>query len=123
MRDYYVDEFLLIMPATSGTGVRLCGEVYAAHSGPLALAVTRASHSAPTNEITVDLTGVGYLANSALETLIALARQLHPPQHLLVRAAPALGLAERLADRGWERLETLRLVGDCPEADGTSIAS
>lgn len=93
--------------------MRLCGEVYAAHRRPLAVAVAEAGQDAPTHEISVDLTGVGYLANSALETLVALARLLVPPQHLLVRAAPELGLGERIAARGWHQIETLHLVEVC----------
>lgn len=109
MRDYFADDRLLILPTTRGPGVWLCGEVYGAHRPSLAVAVSVARQHAPGGEITVDLTGVGYLANSALETLVALARQLIPPQCLVVRAAGELGLGERIAARGWDQLETLRL--------------
>ncbi|MEV0521856.1 hypothetical protein AB0I66_00375 [Streptomyces sp. NPDC050439] len=110
MRDYYADDLLLILPSSGGAGVRLCGEVYAAHRTPLALAVSTARQSAPTHEITVDLTGVAYLANSALETLVALACQLALPQRLVVRADPELRLGERIAAGGWSQTVTLRVI-------------
>lgn len=118
MHDYFSDDLLLILPSPRGAGVRLCGEVYAAHRKPLAVAVSVARHRAPMHEITVDLTGVGYLANSALETLVALASQLVPPQNLVVRAGLELKLIERLAAGGWDSIETLRVVDVLGPAGG-----
>ncbi|KUL52991.1 hypothetical protein [Streptomyces sp. NRRL S-1521] len=108
MRGYFADELLLITPSSTTPGVCLFGEVIGTHKGPLAIAL--AEQSLRTQEITVDLTGVHYLANSALEILVALANNLRPPQCLLVRAPTALGLRERVAARGWDRMETLRLI-------------
>ncbi|GGV73237.1 hypothetical protein GCM10010277_86890 [Streptomyces longisporoflavus] len=110
MRSYFSDDSLLIVPSGGFEGVRLFGEVLGSHKG--ALAVTLADQRRTTQEITVDLTGVRYLANSALETLVALANGLRPPQHLLIRATPELALRDRLAERGWDEIETLRLIED-----------
>ncbi|MFJ8824127.1 STAS domain-containing protein [Streptomyces sp. NPDC102467] len=110
MRGYFVDELLLITPLHRAAGVRLYGEVVGAHKASLAVAVTDYSRSA--EEITVDLTQVRYLANSALETLVALARSLSPPQCLRVLAGPELRVGERLAAGGWDRIETLRLTSE-----------
>ncbi|MFD0413892.1 hypothetical protein [Streptomyces sp. NPDC127108] len=95
------------MPSTDRPGVRLSGEVVSSHRAPLALALT---DQAQEDEILLDLTGVHYLANSALEVLVAFARHLNPPECLLVRATDELGLRQRLAARGWDQLDTLRLV-------------
>ncbi|GAA2328873.1 hypothetical protein OKJ48_34905 [Streptomyces kunmingensis] len=107
MRGYFVDELLLITPLHHAAGVRLFGEVVGAHKAPLAVAVTEYSRAA--DEITVDLTQVQYLANSALETIVALARSLNPPQRLRVLAGPELRIKERLAAGEWDRIETLQL--------------
>ncbi|WP_055569939.1 hypothetical protein [Streptomyces atriruber] len=121
MRDYFADDLLLIMPATNSPGVRLSGEVVSTHRGPLALALTdqtqahgnaRSQDQDQANDILLDLTGVRYLANSGLETLVAFACHLRPPQCLVVRATAGLGLRERVAARGWDRIETLRLEDD-----------
>ncbi|QES40307.1 hypothetical protein DEJ49_04310 [Streptomyces venezuelae] len=116
MRDYFADDLLLIMPTTHSPGVRLSGEVVSTHRGPLALALTDQTQTqtddrdrAQTDEILIDLTGVRYLANSGLETLVAFAVHLQPPQCLVVRSAPDLDLHDRIAARGWDRIETLRL--------------
>ncbi|MET9497052.1 hypothetical protein [Streptomyces sp. NPDC006552] len=107
MRGYFVDERLLITPLRHTPGVRLCGEIVGAHKAPLAVAVAEAGREA--EAITVDLAQVKYLANGALETLVALARNLTPPQYLHVLAAPGLRVHERLAAAEWDRIETLRL--------------
>ncbi|WJV44810.1 hypothetical protein [Streptomyces flavofungini] len=107
MRGYFVDDLLLIMPSTDRRGVRLTGEVVSTHRAPLALALT---DQAREGEILLDLTGVHFLANSALEILVAFARHLNPPECLLVRAKAELALEQRLAARGWDTIETLRLV-------------
>ncbi|MGW7271668.1 STAS domain-containing protein [Streptomyces sp. NPDC054864] len=112
MRGYFADDLLLIVPSTATDGVCLFGEVLGAHKGALAMAL-----NAPrgiTQEITIDLTGVHYLANSALEILVALAKNLRPPQRLLIHAAPELALRERLDARGWGDIETLRLTVSSP---------
>ncbi|MEV0439603.1 STAS domain-containing protein [Streptomyces spectabilis] len=108
MRGYFADDLLLMMPSGTCAGVRLFGEVVSAHRAPLAVALTEQSKGS--EEITLDLTGVRYFANSALEILVALSRHLRPPQRLVVRAAPALGLRERLAAQGWDGIATLRLI-------------
>lgn len=116
MRDYYVDDLLII--ASTITGVRLFGEVIGTHKGPLLVALARQRRN--TEEITVDLSGVHYLSNSALETLVAIAHCLRPPQHLLLRSYDGLGLQERLTAKGWERIETLRLDTSSPSEADTS---
>ncbi|MFJ9037847.1 hypothetical protein ACIRF8_14800 [Streptomyces sp. NPDC102406] len=108
MRGYFVDDLLLIAPLHQRTGIRLFGEVIGAHKASLAVAVAECGRSA--EEITVDLTQVDYLANGALETLVALARSLSGEQCLRVLAAPELRVRERLSARGWDRIETLRLI-------------
>ncbi|MEV5607514.1 hypothetical protein [Streptomyces sp. NPDC052225] len=107
MRGYFIDDQLLITTLHHDDGVRLFGEVLGAHKAPLALAVTEYARTA--DEITVDLTRVDFLANGALETLVALARGLEPPQYLCLVAGAGLDLAERLATRGWDAIDTLRL--------------
>jgi hypothetical protein len=108
MRGYFADDSLLIVPSSAFQGVCLFGEVLGAHKGALAVALT--DQRRITHEITIDLTGVHYLANSALEILVALARNLRSPQCLLIRATPELGLRERLTAHGWDDVETLRLI-------------
>lgn len=88
--------------------MRLYGEVVGAHKAPLTVAV--AEHAQAAQEITVDLTRVGYLSNSVLETFVALARHLTPPQRLCLVAGPELALAERLAQHGWDEIDTLRVT-------------
>ncbi|MFI7316561.1 hypothetical protein [Streptomyces venezuelae] len=117
MRDYFADDLLLIMPTPHSPGVRLSGEVVSTHRGPLALALTDQTQTddrdrAQADEILIDLTGVRYLANSGLETLVAFAVHLQPPQCLVVRATPQLDLHDRITARGWDRIETLRLEED-----------
>ncbi|MEV1027075.1 hypothetical protein [Streptomyces sp. NPDC050264] len=109
MRGYFIDDLLLITPLHHTDGVRLFGEVIGAHKVPLALAVTDYARTAA--EITVDLTRVRYLSNSVVETLVALARSLSPPQRLRVLAGPELRLTERLKRHGWDQIDTLRLSG------------
>ncbi|MHB9757159.1 hypothetical protein ACYBSK_22530 [Streptomyces sp. BYX5S] len=109
MRGLFVDELLLVLPLQADKGVRLYGEVIGAHKAPLAIAVTEHAKAAD-DEITVDLTRVGYLANSALETFVALARKLTPPQSLRLLAGPELSLPERLERHGWDRIETLKVT-------------
>ncbi|WP_369216138.1 hypothetical protein [Streptomyces flavofungini] len=108
MRGYFADELLLITPSSNAAGVSLFGEVVGTHKGPLAVAL--AEQSLRAQEITVDLAGVHYLANSALEILVALANSLRPPRRLLVRAPAGLGLRERVTAHGWDRIEALRLI-------------
>ncbi|MGW7080092.1 STAS domain-containing protein [Streptomyces sp. NPDC054866] len=108
MRGFFADDLLLIVPAPHTEGVCVFGEVLGAHKGALAMALNEQRQTA--QEITIDLTGVHYLANSALEILVALAKNLQPPQRLLVRAAPELAIQERLTARGWDGIATLRLV-------------
>ncbi|MFJ8827819.1 hypothetical protein ACIREE_39565 [Streptomyces sp. NPDC102467] len=107
MRGYFIDDLLLITPLHHTDGVRLFGEVVGAHKAPLALAVTAYARTA--GEITIDLTRVRYLSNSAVETLVVLARRLSPPQSLSVLAGPELRLDERLERHGWGQIGTLRL--------------
>ncbi|MEU6127352.1 hypothetical protein [Streptomyces sp. NPDC047123] len=107
MRGYFIDELLLIAPLRNAAGVRLFGEVMGVHKAPLAVAVTE--HGKDTDEVTVDLTRVDYLANSALQTLVALALSLDPPQRLRILAKPELGLEERLAAHGWDTIDSLHL--------------
>ncbi|MFZ3572931.1 hypothetical protein ACOKM5_39010 [Streptomyces sp. BH097] len=108
MPGFFVDELLLIAPLRQSAGVRLYGEVVGAHKAPLTVAVTE--HAQMTEEITVDLRRVDYLANSVLETFVALARHLNPPQCLCLVAGPELALAERLAQHGWDEIDTLRVA-------------
>ncbi|WP_371525235.1 STAS domain-containing protein [Streptomyces sp. NBC_01283] len=109
MHGYFADDLLLIVPSTpAAEGLCLFGEVLGEHKGALAMALTTQCRG--TQEITIDLTGVHYLANSALEILVALAKNLQPPQRLLIRAASELALRERLTARGWDGIETLRLT-------------
>lgn len=106
---YFADDLLLIVPSTTAAeGVCLFGEVLGEHKGALAMVLTSQRRS--TQELTIDLTGVHYLANSALEILVALAKNLQSPQHLLIRAAAELALGERLTARGWDSIETLCLA-------------
>ncbi|MFF3493088.1 hypothetical protein ACFYWS_17195 [Streptomyces sp. NPDC002795] len=109
MRGYFADEHLLIIPLRDVAGLRLYGEVVGAHRALLTVAVTE--HAKSGDEITVDLTRVDYLANSVLETLVALALSLTPPKRLCLLAPPELGLAERLEHHGWDQIDTLRLAG------------
>ncbi|MFC8124848.1 hypothetical protein [Streptomyces sp. NPDC057302] len=90
----------------------LFGQVLGEHRGALMLAVTGQHRT--THEITIDLTGVHYIANSALAILVALANYLQPPQCLLIRATPALSLRERLTAHGWDQIQTLRLIDELP---------
>ncbi|WP_394429354.1 hypothetical protein [Streptomyces sp. SGAir0957] len=106
--NYFVDELLLITPLHKQAGVRLFGQVVGAHKASLAVAV--AEHSRTHDEVTVDLTQVNYLANGALETLVALARSLTPPQRLRVLTCPGLRVQERLAAEGWDQIDTLWVV-------------
>ncbi|MEL3944248.1 hypothetical protein [Streptomyces sp. LNU-CPARS28] len=112
MRGYFTDDLLLILPSDTTASVRLFGEVISTHRGPLALAITGQSDQG--DEITVDLTGVHYLANSALEILVAVALRLTQPACLVVRATVELDLRGRLAARGWDQINTLRLTDACP---------
>ncbi|MEU5958616.1 hypothetical protein [Streptomyces sp. NPDC047525] len=108
MHGYFADDSLIIVPSGASQGVRLFGEVLGTHKGALTLALTDQHGS--TQEIAIDLTGVHYLANSALEILVALANHLQPPHCLLIRATPELALRERLTARGWDDIETLQLI-------------
>ncbi|MBO1333615.1 hypothetical protein [Streptomyces sp. VRA16 Mangrove soil] len=108
MHGYYVDDLVLITPVQHPAGVRLIGRLIGAHKVPLTQAVQEQSRGC--REVVVDLTGVDYLANSALETLVAVARTLGPPRCLDVRAPARLGLGERLTGHGWDGVETLRLT-------------
>ncbi|MEU6394816.1 hypothetical protein [Streptomyces sp. NPDC046939] len=110
MPDFCVDDRCLITSLLREEGVRLFGEVVGAHQVPLATAVAECAQHA--QKITVDLRLVEYLSNSALATLVGLARTMRPPQMLCLVAHPGLGLGVRLRQRGWDRLHTLRLR--CP---------
>ncbi|MEU6394755.1 hypothetical protein [Streptomyces sp. NPDC046939] len=107
MQNFFVDDLCLITPLQREEGVRLFGEVVGAHQVPLATAVASCAERA--QEITVDLASVEYLSNSALATLVGLARTLRPPQTLVIVSSPALRLHLRLQQRGWDRLDTLEL--------------
>ncbi|MGH4031105.1 hypothetical protein ACQB60_19465 [Actinomycetota bacterium Odt1-20B] len=107
MHDVFVDELLLITPLRDTVGVRLYGEAIGVHRAPLAVAVTEHSRSA--EEITIDLTRVEYVSNAILETLVVLAKRLGPAQRLCVRTSPELGLEDRLAAQGWDKIESLRV--------------
>ncbi|WP_394427125.1 hypothetical protein [Streptomyces sp. SGAir0957] len=104
---FFVDDLCLITPLRHEQGVRLFGEVVGAHQVPLATAVADCAKQAA--EVTVDLVQVTYLSNSALATLVGLARALRPPQFLCLQAGPELRLPERLRERGWDQLPSLRL--------------
>ncbi|MCF3124363.1 hypothetical protein IPZ68_32320 [Streptomyces arenae] len=108
MRDFFVDDMLLITPLHDMTGVRLYGEALGTHKGPLAAAVTQHSRSA--QQITVDLTRITYFSNGVLAILVALARNVTPPQQLHVLAHPGLHLQERIASHGWDRITTLQIT-------------
>ncbi|MFJ2774782.1 hypothetical protein [Streptomyces sp. NPDC087300] len=97
----------MITPLSDAVGVRLYGETLGTHKTPLVVAVSE--RGSVTDEVTVDLRRVTYLANSVLETLVALARSLPPPQHLRVLASPELNLQDRLAARGWDQIDSLRV--------------
>ncbi|GAA2348179.1 hypothetical protein OKJ48_44025 [Streptomyces kunmingensis] len=107
MRDYFVDDRLLITPLRHEEGVQLCGDVVGTHQVPLVTAVAQCAQRA--DEITVDLTRVAYLSNSGLAALVGFARTLRPPQYLYVTAGHELRLQQRLEERGWDQLDTLRL--------------
>ncbi|WP_409239417.1 hypothetical protein [Streptomyces sp. PA5.6] len=112
MRGYFADELLLIMPLPDSPGLRLRGEVLREHRGPLAVAV--AAQATRTDEILLDLTGVNFLSHSALDFLAILARRLTPPQHLILRAHPALCLRARITERGHDTIPALRLEESTP---------
>ncbi|ATL32597.1 hypothetical protein [Streptomyces formicae] len=107
MRGYFADELLLMLPLYDTPGVRLRGEVFSSHRGPLALVLTE--EAARTDEIVLDLTDVRFISNAILDILTVLARRLAPPQCLLVRANADLELRERTAARGWNEIATVRL--------------
>ncbi|KUF18060.1 hypothetical protein [Streptomyces silvensis] len=111
MRSYFADELLLMLPLADEPGVRLWGEVLSPHRGPLALALAdEAADTDDTDEIVLDLTEARFVSNSVLEILTVLARRLTPPQSLLVRAGPELGLRERISEHGWDHIQGLHLV-------------
>ncbi|GHE93519.1 hypothetical protein GCM10018785_69190 [Streptomyces longispororuber] len=88
-------------------GLILHGEVLAAHKGVLTKALLDCGQDH--DVVTLDLTGVSYLSNAALQILVVFAQRLTPPRHLLVRSPRALDLQERLTRRDWN-LATLRVV-------------
>ncbi|MGW5861525.1 hypothetical protein ACWFRJ_05035 [Streptomyces sp. NPDC055239] len=108
MRGYFTDDLLLMMPLADRPGVRLHGEAFSAHRGPLIDALTEEAQRS--REIVVDLIGVRFLANSVLEALVLLAVRLAPHQRLLLRAGAELALRERVTAGGWDRIDTLHLV-------------
>ncbi|MEU6676582.1 hypothetical protein [Streptomyces sp. NPDC046925] len=108
MRCYFADDLLLMLPLSAGPGVRLRGEVLGSHRGPLALALT--DEAARTDEIVLDLTDVSFVSRSILQALALIASRLAPSQCLIIRASAELGLRERTAAYGWDRIATLCLL-------------
>ncbi|MBQ0850631.1 hypothetical protein ACFU9Y_15870 [Streptomyces sp. NPDC057621] len=108
MSTSFGDDLLLIHPLILEPGIKLYGQVMGAHKIPLNLALLACRRQA--SDITVDLTHVDYLSQSALETLVGAARTLPAPAHLTLRAQPRLGLAQRLADHGWHQTQSLHLA-------------
>ncbi|MEU7260937.1 hypothetical protein AB0B21_34800 [Streptomyces rimosus] len=107
MASYFIDDFLFITPFGHEPGIRLFGQVSGAHRAPLTLALLscRTDHE----DVTIDLTGVHHISQSALETLVGVSRSLYPPLRLILRARPELELYGRLAARGWHEMEGLHL--------------
>ncbi|GGM21176.1 hypothetical protein GCM10010129_76800 [Streptomyces fumigatiscleroticus] len=110
MSDHFIDDLMFITPLGHAPGIRLFGQITAAHKSPVALALMhcRGQHQ-DTTDITVDLTGVHHLSQQALIALIDVARALPPPLCLTLRARPELGLKQRLADHGWHEMDDLRI--------------
>lgn len=108
MSKYFADDLMFITPLVYEPGIKLYGQVMGAHKIPLNLALLacRRQHK----DITVDLTGVHYLSQSALETLVGAARTLPPPGRLILRARPDLDLPGRIAARGWHETQSLQLA-------------
>ncbi|ATL32621.1 hypothetical protein [Streptomyces formicae] len=96
-----------MLPLHDTPGVRLRGEVFGSHRGPLALVLTE--EAARTGEIVLDLTDVHFVSNSILDILTVLASRLVSPQCLLVKASADLKLRERTDARGWNEIATVRL--------------
>ncbi|MFF3485698.1 hypothetical protein ACFYXC_20845 [Streptomyces sp. NPDC002701] len=107
MSKYFADDLMFIMPLGPEPGIKLYGQVMGAHKIPLHLALLacRRRH----RDVTVDLTGLHYLSQSALETLVGAARTLPPPLRLTLRAGPDLDLPGRLAAHGWHETQSLQL--------------
>ncbi|MEW2571861.1 hypothetical protein [Streptomyces sp. NPDC047070] len=108
MSTSFGDDLLVIQPLISEPGIKLYGQVMGAHKIPLNLALLACRRQA--KDITVDLTHVDYLSQSALETLVGTARTLPAPAHLTLRSHPDLHLAERLTDHGWHQTQSLKLT-------------
>ncbi|GGY18974.1 hypothetical protein GCM10010358_82450 [Streptomyces minutiscleroticus] len=107
MSDHFIDDLMFITPLGHTPGIKLFGEVTAEHKIPVTLAVVRCGEQH--QEVTVDLTGIQYISQAALEALVDLARALHPSLHLTLRARPDLDLTGRLAARGWHGVENLQI--------------
>ncbi|MFJ2264030.1 hypothetical protein ACIOKD_38065 [Streptomyces sp. NPDC087844] len=105
---YFADNFLVIEPLVDEPGIKLYGHVMGAHKIPLYLALKacRSQHS----DVTVDLTCVDHLAQSALETLVAAARTLPSPGRLTLRTHPELDLPRRLTAHAWHGTQRLQLA-------------
>ncbi|WP_328494741.1 hypothetical protein OHS59_19815 [Streptomyces sp. NBC_00414] len=108
MSKYFIDDLMFIQPLGHEPGIKLYGQVMGVHQIPLTLALQscRRQHQ----DVTVDLTGVHYLSQSALETLVSAADTLPPPGRLTLRAGPELDLPGRLASRGWHETQSLQLA-------------
>ncbi|MER6695240.1 hypothetical protein [Streptomyces minutiscleroticus] len=113
MTDHYIDDLMFITPLGHAPGIRLFGQVTAAHKSPVTLAVLHChGQHQDTTDVTVDLTGVHYLSQDALKALIDVARALPPSLRLTLRARPELSLPERLATHGWHETDTLQVNED-----------
>ncbi|MEU2559176.1 hypothetical protein ABZ626_07530 [Streptomyces longispororuber] len=109
MNGVFADDLLVMLPSPR-PGLILHGEVLAAHKGVLAKALFECCQDHDDHdEVTLDLTGVSYLSNGALQILVAFAQRLAPPRNLLVRSPRALDVQERLIRRGWN-ITALRVL-------------
>lgn len=104
---YFADDLVFIEPLVNEPGIKLYGHVMGTHKIPLNLALRacRSRHK----DVTVDLTCVDELAQSALETLVAAARTLPSPERLTLRTHPELDLPGRLTAHGWHKTQRLQL--------------
>ncbi|MFF3484212.1 hypothetical protein ACFYXC_13165 [Streptomyces sp. NPDC002701] len=108
MNSYFIDGLAFITPLDYEPGIKLSGQVMAQHRIPLNLALL-ACHRQH-HDVTVDLTDVHYLSESALDILVTTAHTLPPPGSLTLTAPPELNIPERLAAHGWPPTTNLRLA-------------
>ncbi|GAA2281645.1 hypothetical protein GCM10010145_62360 [Streptomyces ruber] len=110
MSDHFIDDLMFITPLGHAPGIRLFGQITAAHKSPVTLALLHCQgQHQDTTDVTVDLTGVQYLSQDALKALLDVARALPPPLRLTLRARPELGLPQRLTTHGWHESDNLRV--------------